>query len=91
MIHDLLCVKVAQGWGSTVAVASDKDWIYLVTSTGLLPHIGSIHRLDNEGRSECLSDSTWSCAKSMIVWPTECGGTPLDGYVFKPGVFKPDK
>lgn len=81
--------EVAQGWGSTVAVASDKDWLYLVTSTGLLPHQGSIHRMDDEGRSEVVSESTWGCTRSMVVWPSECAGKPVEGYVFQPG--RPEK
>ena len=60
--------QVAQGWDQTTAVCSDEDWLYVVTSTGLLPHLGALWRIDIEGRSECLSDDGWGCTKAIVVF-----------------------
>merc|ERR1711865_352872 len=65
--RELTIREVAQGWEQTVAVTSDEEWLYVVNSTGVLPHIGSLWRIDIEGRSECLSDDGWGLTKAVVL------------------------
>lgn len=62
------CWQVAQGWDSTVAVAADEDWLYVVTSTGLMPTTGTVYRIDLEGRPEELSGEDWGMTNAIVVF-----------------------